>query len=503
MALTFVGATSAAGTTAPTVPGMQAGDVIIVSAYRGQNATAITTPAGYTNGPGATANGNADRVAYRIATSSTDATGTWTNADVVVVEVWRGAANPPFGATSSITNITSPFAYPALTLSVTDGSSVVLAFAGIRSLNQEPEVPPPGMVNRVAQLADGGITAELAGHSTPSGVSSWAGGNGGATGGIRWRINTVELLAAPDAAGITGTLTVSDTATDTVTMTGTVSTSGTLAFTENGTDTVSASGTVATSGSLVVSDTGTQALAFTATVSTSGTLAVSDAATDTIAMTGTVATSGITGTLTITDSATDAISASGTLTTTGTVALVDTATDLLAFTGTLSTSGSLTVSDSAVDTITFTGVVGGDDYRNAPPRGTLLVRPRTYALVAQPRNYAMMARPRSYEFGFIGMAGQVFQGNWPDKFVAERFPVTVPWKNLVPDLTAGDIQTVTAGVIMGDVVLTDPAPTYLADDQLTQVVWVSAGARGLCKVRCTINIDDVRRFQAVAAFTIY
>lgn len=166
----------------------------------GQNWTTVQNPTG--------ANTNSHALAAKVATSSSEGVGTFTNATTVITHVYRpksgyvlaagAAATPGTGSSTTVT-------YPALTLQDTGGNSVVVGFAGHRSTNTTLETPPAGMVNR-STAVDG--TDEAAGHDTNTGVSSWSAtavSVGGTSSG--WRATTVEVKVAPDLPPITGSLT--------------------------------------------------------------------------------------------------------------------------------------------------------------------------------------------------------------------------------------------------------------------------------------------------------
>jgi hypothetical protein len=121
MAISYVsGATAAASTVA--MSSHQALDLLICTA-RGASGTLVPSlPAGWTAWPGtstSTGTSIALRVGYKIAASGSETTGTWTNANGVLVNVYRGASGP--GNISAISEVTSGFStnnlsYPALTL---------------------------------------------------------------------------------------------------------------------------------------------------------------------------------------------------------------------------------------------------------------------------------------------------------------------------------------------------------------------------------------------------
>ena len=75
--------------TAPsgTTPTHAVGDLLVVVAYSYWGDTP-SLPAGWTS---AHTKAGALRVGYKVATSTADSTGTWTNADELGVGVWRNA----------------------------------------------------------------------------------------------------------------------------------------------------------------------------------------------------------------------------------------------------------------------------------------------------------------------------------------------------------------------------------------------------------------------------
>ena len=199
--ISFVGSNSAEATTV-TIPAHQAGDLIIMFAYRDGSATVPTQPAGWvTIQGGAGANTNAARMGWQIATSSSTSSGTWTSATELIVLIYRGInKTTPVGGSAETGNTGSTVTYPAVTMVDASGNSWVVGAAGHRSINTTIETPPSGMINRVDQA---GATAEAAAHDTNGGVTGWSGTNvsvGGTSSG--WRSITVELLVDPPPRGI-------------------------------------------------------------------------------------------------------------------------------------------------------------------------------------------------------------------------------------------------------------------------------------------------------------
>lgn len=197
MPISYVGAVN--GTTTATLPAHQAGDVIIAFAYRDGSTTAPTVPAGWTtiaSGTGGGGSSNASALAYKVAASSAETVGTFTNATNLVIGVYRGcrAANP-IGGNATTTGSSTTITYPAVTMARGDGSSWVVGASGHRSTNVAIETAPAGMTFRTAQS---NATAESALFDTNAGVASWSAATASVGGtASNWIARTVELLAIP------------------------------------------------------------------------------------------------------------------------------------------------------------------------------------------------------------------------------------------------------------------------------------------------------------------
>lgn len=204
MAISFIGEASAIADNVG-LPGHQAGDLIVIFAYRSTSAVAPTMPAGFTSINSGAGNTNGHAAGYKIAASSAESSGSWTNAEIVAVEVYRGAQ--AVAAQAQVTNVAN-ILIPALTLTVTDGSSWVGAFAGCRSGAQPIESPPPGLTLRTDTTDTS--AREAVAFDTNGGVSSWAQQTGGSTGGNRFRALSYEIVATPSAAAIAGSASITE-----------------------------------------------------------------------------------------------------------------------------------------------------------------------------------------------------------------------------------------------------------------------------------------------------
>lgn len=152
-----------------TLPAHQTDDLILIFAYN-QGATIPSIPAGYTNVNTLSNNGGL-RLGYKIATSASETSGTWTNAEAVNVQVYRSNAGTLSIGSGSATNadFSTSVTYQAITLDDTSGSSWVAPFMG-HQRNDTSGTPPTGTVSRTSV----NVTAlDTHGFDTNGGVTSW------------------------------------------------------------------------------------------------------------------------------------------------------------------------------------------------------------------------------------------------------------------------------------------------------------------------------------------
>jgi len=193
------------------MPTHQSGDLLLFFAYRDGSLTAPSLPSGYTSvltKSDASGADNSCRVGWKIATSGSETSGTWTNATSLLCHVYRGTdQTAPIGGTSTWSYGeagTASIDYRTITMSVTNNTSWVVGFAGHRATDTSLQTPPTGMVNRTT-VAD--ATDEAAGHDTNRGVASWSTQTvsvGGTTNG--WCSIVVEILAGSATQTLTPSL---------------------------------------------------------------------------------------------------------------------------------------------------------------------------------------------------------------------------------------------------------------------------------------------------------
>ncbi len=192
--VTFVAANDAGGDTV-LVPVHQAGDLLILFAYRdGASTVKPQTPAGWTEiGTSEGSDTNSSRLAYIIDSDGSIGSVTSTNATETLVHIYRGnSSTTPIGANASSWGYGSIITYPALSLNNTSGSSWVASFAGHRGGSAPVYNPPLGMINRTYASAAG----SAAGHDTGEGVSSWGSADVSMDPFISgWKARTVEIMS--------------------------------------------------------------------------------------------------------------------------------------------------------------------------------------------------------------------------------------------------------------------------------------------------------------------
>lgn len=202
MAISFIG--SANGTNTATMPAHVAGDFIVVAAFRFGNATSPTAPGGWTNiaqgGSGTAPNAISRQVSYKMAASSSEVVGTWTNADALVVHVYRGAAAKIGGAPTTAGTSTNAN-YPALTLQ-NNVSSWMVAFGGAIVNTTSIETPKTGTTLRQDHV---GAVGELCSFDTNGPwTSAWTSQNVALGSSTTYATVAFELLESPHAVTAQG-----------------------------------------------------------------------------------------------------------------------------------------------------------------------------------------------------------------------------------------------------------------------------------------------------------
>lgn len=194
MAISLVG--TATGTNTATAPAHQAGDLFLVFTFRDGSTTPPTLASGFTTSSNGGGNTCSHRVGWKIASSSSETVGTWSNATSLILIVLRGADQAsPIGANNLSTGASTTITYPSLTMQVADGSSWVFAFGGHRSANVAIDTVPSGMTltASVSDATDEAAAFRLEGATSFTSRTSAVGGTSSG-----WRSSSIEVLVAAE-----------------------------------------------------------------------------------------------------------------------------------------------------------------------------------------------------------------------------------------------------------------------------------------------------------------
>jgi len=138
--ISFISAVSAASTSV-TLGTHAAGDIIIIFAGRAASSTPPTLPSGWTNINSGGSSTASIRIGYKVAASSSETSGTWTNASRVCAVVYRGVSSIGTSGVAAANTVTSATT-PALTLTVTNNTSwVVGGWSVNQSATGTPDAP--------------------------------------------------------------------------------------------------------------------------------------------------------------------------------------------------------------------------------------------------------------------------------------------------------------------------------------------------------------------------
>ncbi len=131
------------------IPPHRAGDFILIFPYRGTGNTGCTPAPGWTpNAPPIAASQFWMGLYSRTADSDSTVSGTWGGCTLLGVTVVHNQGVQPAGNVEPSTAITTNATYPANNFTVTDGSSIAVAFGCTRANSAAFAMSPPaGMIN--------------------------------------------------------------------------------------------------------------------------------------------------------------------------------------------------------------------------------------------------------------------------------------------------------------------------------------------------------------------
>lgn len=233
MALSIIGTPAAAAANNITLPTHAVGDIIVIWAYRDGNANVAAKPTAGGTVPSwvdiSSATGaasNSARSAYFVATANNHTSGTWTNATGMVAIVLRGQGTTPIGGfLQSGGTGTNTAQAPAITLTNSDGSSVLLEFYGHRTVTAW-SAAPAGYTRQAS------VATEVALNTKDSTTSDGAISQANTAVSSGYRGEQIEILAA--IAPTVTTQAVTSITSTTATGNGNVTSDGGSPITERG-----------------------------------------------------------------------------------------------------------------------------------------------------------------------------------------------------------------------------------------------------------------------------
>lgn len=212
--LSRIGAAAGDGTTITIPAGHQAGDLLVIFAFRGAT-TAPSLPAGWSGLTSASSGASSFRVGRKLAISGADTSGTWTNATGLCCAVYRGASSrdttaalvlwsPTVGANTGTGTTVDYGTAGTKVLFNPSGGTWLVGFAATKTTDSTLETAPAGMTNAATAV---GAATEYAVHDTNGPYISGGGWpqTSVAVGGTsaEWRSFVVEILTdyTPGPAG--------------------------------------------------------------------------------------------------------------------------------------------------------------------------------------------------------------------------------------------------------------------------------------------------------------
>lgn len=192
------------------IPAHQINDLILIYGYNDAQTTAVTIPSGFTNISGVVMGSfGYTRVAFKLATSTSETSGTWTNADHLIVLVFRGDADtlvvPEFLVTTSATSTTVTYGVqPSGTFR--DGASdvAIVGFAAQRNASNNLAQAPGAMAN----ILDGGDGSnyQVAAHWDDARTTAWSSTSVTVATSALYRTHVIGLFEQPFTATGGGTI---------------------------------------------------------------------------------------------------------------------------------------------------------------------------------------------------------------------------------------------------------------------------------------------------------
>lgn len=177
------------------------GDLIVVFAYNDGATTAPSLPSGWlniNNGTGAT---SGTRIGYKVAQSSSETSGTWTNADGLIAIVYRSDAGlviPTYASFNSATSATVNYTSFGVSFNRENVDQWMVGLASQRVDTNTLETPPTGLTNITSLTGTGW---EMAAHDSNADANSFTSANVTVTTSAAWRTIVFSIFEQPYPSG--------------------------------------------------------------------------------------------------------------------------------------------------------------------------------------------------------------------------------------------------------------------------------------------------------------
>jgi hypothetical protein len=200
MAITFVSSASNLGNSITSFPTHEKNDLLLFFAYNDGTTTAVTRPTGWVTRTNlAVSTVGFMLVAYQVAQNSSTTSDTWTNADAVMVMVFRPGLDETIGvnylSSTSGSQFTMTYAAPAAGIFETGADQAIIGFISNRN-NTNTLLPPTGMTNARFQTD---TTFGIAGHYQLSRTTAWTATNVIEATSASYRTIVLSLTAVPNS----------------------------------------------------------------------------------------------------------------------------------------------------------------------------------------------------------------------------------------------------------------------------------------------------------------
>lgn len=187
----------ASGGTTVSIPAHLVGDLICIHAYR-SNATPATIPGDFTTIISGGASSCSLACGWKIADTTTETSGTWSNANRLLCWVWRTAnqVTPIGNVTAAMTNSATTITFPAITRTAAGaGNHAFVAIAGINSGSAD-DASANDLGWDTAHYSPASGIGIITHQQDSSRASDFAQTNRTLTAARRWRTFCYEILAA-------------------------------------------------------------------------------------------------------------------------------------------------------------------------------------------------------------------------------------------------------------------------------------------------------------------